>query len=84
MFLPQGHDPDTLVAAEGAAGFENRLKEALPLSEYLIKQLMTGVDLQHVDGRAKLKALAGPLFARMPEGVYREMLAEQPVKEGSR
>jgi DNA primase len=34
------------------------------------------VDLSHVDGRAKLKALAAPLFARMPEGIYREMLAE--------
>ena len=31
----------------------------------------------HVDGRAKLKALAGPLFARMPEGIYREMLADR-------
>ncbi|MHB8478472.1 MAG: hypothetical protein ACYDBZ_19600, partial [Steroidobacteraceae bacterium] len=35
------------------------------------------VDLDHVDGRAKLKALAAPLFARMPEGIYREMLAER-------
>ena len=33
------------------------------------------VDLAHVDGRAKLAALAAPLFARMPEGVYRELLA---------
>ena len=52
------------------------MNSALPLSEYLIQQLMVDVDLNHVDGRAKLKALAAPLFARMPEGVYREMLAE--------
>jgi DNA primase len=77
MFLPEGHDPDTLIAAEGAATFENRLKAALPLSEYLLQQLMLEVDLEHVDGRAKLKALAAPLFARMPEGIYREMLAER-------
>ena len=77
MFLPDGHDPDTLVAAEGALGFENRLKESLPLSEYLVQQLVAAVDLEHVDGRAKLKALAEPLFARMPEGIYREMLADQ-------
>ena len=37
---------------------------------------MVEVNLEHVDGRAKLKALAAPLFARMPEGIYREMLAE--------
>jgi DNA primase len=76
MFLPEGHDPDTLVAEEGAEAFEKRLKESLPLSEYLVQQLMAGVDLDHVDGRAKLKALAEPLFARMPEGIYREMLAD--------
>jgi DNA primase len=77
MFLPEGHDPDTLVAAEGAEAFEGSMKEALPLSEYLVQQLVADVDLQHVDGRAKLKALAGPLFARMPEGIYREMLADR-------
>jgi len=77
MFLPEGHDPDTLVAAEGANAFESRLKIALPLSEYLVQQLTSEVDLDHIDGRAKLKALAAPLFARMPEGIYRELLAER-------
>jgi DNA primase len=77
MFLPEGHDPDTLVAEEGPERFENRMKEALPLSEYLVQQLIADVDLDHIDGRAKLKALAGPLFARMPEGIYREMLADR-------
>jgi len=76
MFLPDGHDPDTLVALEGTEAFESRLSGALPLSEYLIQHLMLEVDLTHVDGRAKLKALAAPLFARMPLGIYREMLAE--------
>jgi DNA primase len=76
MFLPEGHDPDTLVAQEGTEAFENRLGSALPLSEYLIQHLMLEVDLNHIDGRAKLKALAAPLFARMPLGIYREMLAE--------
>ncbi len=77
MFLPEGHDPDTLVAEEGSDAFENRMKAALPLSEYLVQQLIVDVDLDHIDGRAKLKALAGPLFARMPEGIYREMLADR-------
>jgi DNA primase len=77
MFLPDGHDPDTLVAEEGSEAFENRLNTALLLSEYLIQHLMADVDLTHIDGRAKLKALAAPLFARMPEGIYREMLADR-------
>jgi DNA primase len=77
MFLPEGHDPDTLVAQEGREAFEARLKQALPLSEYLIDHLRQQVDLSHVDGRARLKALAQPLFGRMPEGVYRELLADR-------
>jgi DNA primase len=81
LFLPEGHDPDTLVAEEGAAAFESRLKAALPLSEYLVQQLLPQVDLSSVDGRAKLKALAQPLFARMPEGVYRELLADRLAAE---
>ncbi len=81
MFLPEGHDPDTLVAAEGAEAFESRLNGALPLSEYLVQQLLLEVDLAHVDGRAKLAALAAPLFARMPDGVYRELLADRLAAE---
>jgi DNA primase len=77
MFLPEGHDPDSLVADEGSEAFESRLNTALPLSEYLIQHLTVEVDLSHIDGRAKLKALAAPLFARMPEGIYREMLADR-------
>jgi DNA primase len=81
LFLPEGHDPDTLVGAEGVAAFENRLKTALPLSEYLVGELVQQVDLAHVDGRAKLAALARPLFARIPEGVYRELLADRLAAE---
>jgi DNA primase len=77
MFLPDGHDPDTLVAEEGREAFESRLKSALPLSEYLIQQLTADLELAHEEGRAKLKALAAPLFARMPEGIYRELLADR-------
>lgn len=81
LFLPDGHDPDTLVGAEGAAAFEARLKAALPLSEYLIQHLIQQVNLTHIEGGAKLAALARPLFAKMPEGVYRELLIDALAAE---
>jgi DNA primase len=81
LFLPDGHDPDSLVGEEGVEAFEARLRAALPLSEYLVKHLAEQVDLTHVDGRARLAALARPLFARMPEGVYRELLADRLAAE---
>jgi len=80
-FLPEGHDPDTLVAAEGREAFEERVRGSMPLSEYLLQELMKQADLTHVDGRAKLAALAAPLFARMPEGVYRDLLLDRLAAE---
>jgi DNA primase len=81
LFLPDGHDPDTLVAAEGPAQFEARLQNATPLSEYLLGHLSQQADLTHVDGRAKLAALARPLFARLPDGIYRELLVDRLAAE---
>ncbi len=77
LFLPDGHDPDTLVAAEGREAFERRLQGALPLSEYLVRELSEQSDLAHADGRARFAESARPLFARVPEGVYRELLLER-------
>ncbi len=77
LFLPEGHDPDTLVAEEGREAFEARLSGALPLSEYLVRELSAQSDLTHADGRARFAESARPLFAKLPEGVYRELLLER-------
>jgi DNA primase len=74
LFLPEGHDPDTLVAAEGRAAFEARLESAVPLSEYLVAELSAQSDLGSADARARFAESARPLFAKVPEGVYRELL----------
>jgi DNA primase len=74
LFLPEGHDPDSLVREEGAAVFEARLPTALPLSDYLIRELSARADVASVDGRAKLVELARPLLRRIPSDVYRELL----------
>jgi DNA primase len=77
LFLPQGQDPDTLILAEGRAAFEERLAAAVPLSEYLVRELSEQSDLSSADGRARFAEHARPLFARVPEGVYRELLLER-------
>lgn len=77
MFLPEGHDPDSLVGEEGREAFEARLSSALPLSEYLVEQLASQVDLGHLDGRARLAELAKPLLRRIPPGVYQELLIDR-------
>ncbi|HUO20446.1 MAG TPA: DNA primase [Steroidobacteraceae bacterium] len=74
LFLPDGHDPDTLIAAEGREAFEARLAGALPLSEYLVRELSEQSDLTHADGRARFAESARPLYQKLPAGVYRELL----------
>ena len=77
LFLPDGQDPDSLVGAEGREAFEARLEGALPLSEYLVQELASQADLTHADGRARFAELARPLVAKVPDGVYRELLVER-------
>ena len=81
LFLPEGHDPDTLVGEEGAEAFESRIAGAQPISEFLVTQLVARTDLSNVDGRAKLAELARPLLARVPPGVYHELLLERLAEE---
>ena len=81
LFLPEGHDPDTLVGEEGAEAFEARIGEAQPISEFLVRQLAEQTDLGSVDGRARLAELARPLLARVPPGVYYELLMERLAQE---
>jgi DNA primase len=74
LFLPEGHDPDTLVAAEGRDRFEARIGAAMPLSEYLVEELSSQSDLAHADGRARFAEAARPLVAKLPDGIYAELV----------
>jgi DNA primase len=77
LFLPEGQDPDSLVGAEGREAFEQRLAAAVPLSEYLVREISTDIDLSHADGRARFAEAARPLVAKLAPGVYRELVLER-------
>jgi len=77
LFLPEGHDPDSLVGIEGREAFEKRLDGALPLSEYLASALAEQTDLSHADGRAQFAELARPLVTKVAPGVYRDLLIDR-------
>lgn len=77
MFLPEGDDPDSLVKREGASGFQKRLQQAQPLSVFLFSQLTQNLNLNTLEGRAKLAESARPLLAKIPYGAYKELLSAQ-------
>ena len=52
LFLPTEHDPDSYVREFGQAAFEEMVANALPLSEYWIREL----NVRHAGGSAEAKA----------------------------
>ncbi|MEZ5565499.1 MAG: DNA primase [Gammaproteobacteria bacterium] len=80
LLLPDGEDPDSLVRQEGAAAFNDRIAQSLPLSRFMLDTLARDLDLGTADGKARLAALARPLLTQLPDGVYRELLATELAK----
>jgi len=80
LFLPDGEDPDSLVRKEGREGFEQRIKEAMPLSDYFFGELSHDVDMGSLDGRARLAERARPLLAKLPDGAFRDLMAQELEK----
>ncbi|MGD8711896.1 MAG: DNA primase [Thiohalophilus sp.] len=77
LFLPEGEDPDTLVRKIGKAEFEQLVAQATPFSDYLFNTLGARNDTASIDGRARLVEEARPLLAKLPPGVYRQMMISQ-------
>ncbi|MDD5241322.1 MAG: DNA primase [Sulfuricella sp.] len=77
LFLPQGEDPDSYIRKEGKAAFEALLESALPLSEFLLRELAAGVDMQTMEGRAHFLKLAQPLVQQVAAPALRLMLQQR-------
>ncbi|HBO38100.1 MAG TPA: DNA primase, partial [Pasteurellaceae bacterium] len=71
IFLPDGEDPDSFIRQHGKEGFENYIRDALPLSDFLFSNLLAQVDLSSREGKSKLAALAVPLIRRIPGEMLR-------------
>ncbi len=74
LFLPDEHDPDSYVRAHGRDGFLALAKGALPLSEYVLRELARVNDLRNAEGRAKALFDARPLVKALPAGALRMQL----------
>lgn len=77
LFLPEGEDPDTVVRREGAEGFDRRLQQAMPLSEFFFNELGRDIQMDSLDGRARLAERARPLIEQMPDGAFRDLMRQK-------
>ncbi|MBD8657112.1 DNA primase [Oxalobacteraceae sp. CFBP 13730] len=65
LFLPQEHDPDSFVRERGAEAFEQEIADAMPLSQFLMREVTQEHDLDTPEGRAKSQFDAKPLLQSM-------------------
>ena len=77
LFLPDGEDPDSLVRQEGVDGFDARLRDATPLSEFFYASLSADVNLGSLDGKARLAERCKPLLAQIPDGAFGDLMRQR-------
>ena len=77
LFLPEGEDPDSIVRQEGAAGFDARLAQATPLSQFFFDELGRDINRGTLDGRARLAERARALLAQLPDGAFADLMRQE-------
>ncbi|WP_256645771.1 DNA primase [Thermomonas paludicola] len=77
LFLPDGEDPDSLIRQEGVEGFDARLRDATPLSEFFYASLASDVNLSNLDGKARLAERCKPLLAQIPDGAFGDLMRQR-------
>lgn len=74
MFLPEGHDPDSLVRDEGKESFLQQVTQAIPLHQLFIDTLMQGLSTGNLAGKTQLLHKAKPYLLKMVDGPYKQLL----------
>jgi DNA primase len=77
LFLPEKEDPDTMVRKEGKQAFEQRIKNAMPLSEFLFEHLKAQADISTNEGKAQLANQANKLIQKMFNSLFKDLLIEE-------
>ncbi|MGE4596467.1 MAG: DNA primase [Methylophilaceae bacterium] len=65
LFLPNQHDPDSYVSENSSKEFESLLKQAIPLTEYIVKYLTIENDLVGQEKKVKFLNEIEPIFKKI-------------------
>ena len=74
LFLPPEHDPDSFVRAHGKAAFEAEIKQATPLSRFVLDVASEDLDLSTAEGRAQTVARSAELWQQLPPGALAQQV----------
>lgn len=74
LFLPPEHDPDSYIREHGTDAFARYVRNAVPLSEFLLEAAGEGCDLGTVEGRSKMVSNVAPMWKMLPEGALKRQI----------
>ena len=77
VFLPDTEDPDSFVRKQGEEAFDRLITQAMPLSEFMLRELASHCDMTSAEGRARLVAEAKPLLKRLQTPLLRLQLVKR-------
>lgn len=77
LFLPEEHDPDSFIRAQGTDAFSDCVKQATPLSRFVIEVAQEDCDVETAEGRAHRARNAKLLFKKMPQGELKRLLEKE-------
>ena len=77
LFLPEGEDPDTQVRQIGHDAFVKNINSATQMAEFFFQALGEKVDMDSLEGRARLGKMALPYIAKIPQGIYHQLILDQ-------
>ena len=66
LFLPAEHDPDSFIRLHGGDGFAKAVTAAMPLSQFLLKEVAGDNDLSTPEGRARTQFDAKAMLQALP------------------
>lgn len=74
LFLPETEDPDSFVRKYGTQAFLQYVEKATPLSDFFFARLLSQVNPNTLDGKAKLAKTAKTFLDKIPHGVFQELM----------
>jgi len=77
VFLPAEHDPDSFIREFGKPEFDRMVAQAMPLSDFLLRELAQRCDLTSSEGKARLIYEAKPLLLKLPTPLLRLQLVKR-------
>ena len=77
LFLPEQDDPDSYVRKHGKDAFEQLVREAPTLTDFLLAELRAGFDLNNAEGRAGFLAASNAHLGKIAAPALRMQLVRE-------